>query len=317
MVALFCFAANALVFKVPFFPYDRILSAVSDCSGLVWNREDGIRLDVGGIHDSVQVYYPKVVHTLDGYRMYYRAGGNNAFIGSAYSHDGLSWREEPGIRIGLEGGDIGRIEGCEVVFLDGKWHMYYSEFDGRIWRIFHSTSPDGLIWARGLCCINSVNDIELPHVKAPSIVDMHNGWRMYFMKFSLTTIRIYTSFSQDGNIWSPMEECKGILKDGRFVRNPCVRQMQDGKLRMYFSERNSSVNPVGGRIISAVSHDGLSWHREGDTRIGLGRNEDKHGVFSADLLAVEGGWRMYYTGYWGRHWLEPLTLYRYKKAAAQ
>ena len=77
-------AANIWLCKIPIFPYDRILSAVSNSEGLDWAREEGVRIDVGGIHDSCQVYYPKVVQLQDGYRLYYRAGGNSAHIASAF-----------------------------------------------------------------------------------------------------------------------------------------------------------------------------------------------------------------------------------------
>ena len=304
---------NACWLQIPFFPYDRILSAVTDGAGLVWEREGGIRIDVGGVHQSIQVYYPKVVSCGDGYRMYYRAGGKEAIIASAFSADGLAWREEPGVRIGLDNArDLKRIEGHEVVFLNGGWRMYYSGFHGQLWRIYSSRSQDGLTWSAGPLCIDAAPGDALPHVKAPSIVVDSAGFRLFFMAFSKEVIHIRTSYSGDGEVWSSVAECDGMYLDGFVVRNPCVRQMGDGLLRMYFSERECEVNPIGGRIVSAVSRDGLFWHREPGVRIGPGNAQDRHGIFSVDLLPMPVGWRIYYTGYWGWHWLELFTRFQYR-----
>ena len=309
-------AANIWVCKIPIFPYDRILSAVSDNEGLDWTREEGVRIDVGGIHDSCQVYYPKVVHLDEGYRLYYRAGGNNAHIASAFSTDGLSWREELGVRIGppVERG-WQRIEGCDVLgSVDAGWAMYFSASDGQCWRLYRSESVDGLEWTDGRLCFDTGEDEAWPHCKAPAIVRVAAGMRMYFMRFSADDLEIATSFSSDGRQWEPAESCSGLSPDTKIIRNPCVRPAPDGKLRMYFIERTTDNRPVGGRVISAVSEDGVDWCREAGVRLGPGRVWDRHGIFSVDPLAVSGGWRIYYSGYWGRHLLEPLTLWKYRRS---
>ena len=74
--------ANLLFLKRPFMPYDRILSAFST-DGLRWQKEPGVRLDVGGLHRSRQVYSPCVVAAEAGWRMFYRGGGYNSVILSA------------------------------------------------------------------------------------------------------------------------------------------------------------------------------------------------------------------------------------------
>jgi predicted GH43/DUF377 family glycosyl hydrolase len=310
-VLFFFFMVNSVVLRIPFFPYDRILSAVSDSAGLVWKKELGVRIDVGGIHKSIQVYFPRVVALEDGQRMYYRAGGKESYIASAFSVDGLNWKEEQGVRVGPHWEDsIVRVESCDVAYIAGKWQMYYSAFDGRVWRIYRSESQDGLEWSLGGICIE-MSAGDLPHIMAPSLVRIQGEFRLYLMNFTSEEVRICTSRSTDGYHWSTLSECSGCSKGDRVVRSPCVRCVDDGLLRMYLSERNHANSPVGARVVSAISRDGLIWEREDGVRIKPGCGMDRHGAAFADVVALDDGWRMYYTGYWGKHWLEPITLARY------
>ena len=89
--------------------------------------------------------------------------------------------------------------------------------------------------------------------------------------------------------------------------------MEDGRLRLYFTNNTYTNGPVGAVIRSAVSSDGIHWTREEGVRIGPGKAYDRHGIFNVDIVPIDSGYRMYYTGYWGRHLLEPLTLHYYRK----
>ncbi len=301
------------LFKLPIFPYDRILSAVSTGDLSNWEKESGIRIDIA---ENYQVYYPKVVSLDDGWRMYYRGGGKRGGIVSAFSRDGLKWNPEPGFRVNVEccANSIVRVEGCEVIKnCENSWRLYYSATDGNRWRIYLCHSNDGLYWDNHSLCINTPNNDEYQGVKAPSIVYSNGIWKMFFMRFFKSNIRIYTSFSTDGISWSKMSECVGICSPLAWVRNPFVISNPDGTLRMFFSEREYSSDPLNAKIMSAVSSDGIHWHREEGVRIASGTGYDRHGIFNVDIVPIETGYRMYYTGYWGRHLLEPLTLRYYRK----
>ena len=304
---------NYLVLKIPFFPYDRVLSATSNEDQLVWHKEPGVRVDVG---KNKQVYYPKVITLNKGWRMYYRAGGNRSYIASAYSPDGLDWTEEQGIRISHKdcNDDIVSIEGCDVVESEkDKRLMYFSATDGICWRIYLSESDNGLNWTKGIRCIDVSENKKDSNVKAPSVIKLRQGgWQMFFMKFSNTTISFCTTLSSDGFVWSKPITCKGIETGGIWIRNPLVTQREKG-LRMYFSQRRFKSDPLGAEICSAISLDGIHWEREEGVRIGPGINYDRHGIFNVDIIPTDSGYRMYYTGYWGRHWLESMTLRYYRK----
>ena len=305
-------AYNLLFSKWTVFPYDCILSAHSQ-DGLNWVRDDGVRVDVGGIHKSSQVYYPDVV-CLDGggYRMYYRGGGDASVILSAFSEDGLVWAEEASERIGLRQ-NFARLGCPEVLPIGNGYRIYFAAFSEGRWKIFYCESADGLAWGREQCCVDIGAQSPLPHVKDPSVNTIEGGYRMHFMRFSAAETHIYTSDSLDGIQWSEMELCRGYAKqDTSYVRNPNVVEIGAGKWRMYFAETRQ-LSALQSRIVSAVSSDGLQWVRDENDRIVPGGPLDGQGVFCPDVLRIEGGLRMYYGGYWKKHWLAPYTLYRHRQ----
>ena len=136
---------------------------------------------------------------------------------------------------------------------------------------------------------------------------------MYYTRFSKSESRIFTSLSYDGFNWLHSSECEDLCSGNGFVYNPNVMKIVDGGIRMYFTERPHALSPLGARINSAISYDNIHWERENGVRIGPGTAYDCHGIFNVDIVSIDSGYRMYYTGYWGRHLLEPLTLRYYRK----
>jgi hypothetical protein len=121
--------------------------ATSSSNGLTWAKEEGIRVDYGGVYDSVHAYNPVVVRLPDGrYRMYY-CGNDGTYwrILSAVSSDGLTWTKEEGIRVdyggvydsqGAVSSDVFKSQdGRPKLFPDGRYRMYYQGSDGTHWRI--------------------------------------------------------------------------------------------------------------------------------------------------------------------------------------
>lgn len=307
-IALLALAlANLCWWKRPVFPYDCILSA-SSTDGLHWVRDEGLRIDVGGGHNSNQVYYPDIITTAGGFRIYYRGGGDKSVILSGVSADGMVWRVEQGERLGL-GQQFERLGGSDIIPLATGYRIYFAGYDGTRWKIYCSESRDGLVWGRETCCLEVGEGRGLPHIKDPSIVAVADLYRMYFMRFSDSETHIYVSTSADGIAWSTMERCLGYEgEESRFVRNPNVVALDSGGWRMYFAEA-SHASALGSRIASAVSRDGLQWSREEGHRLVPGGTFDGQGVFCPDVVRVHDGWKMYYGGYWKKHLLAPYTLF--------
>jgi hypothetical protein len=303
---------NHLVLGRPFYPYDRILSAVSQ-DGLHWTKEPGIRLGVGGLHRNCQVYYPRTVGVPGGFRLYHRAGGRHSVIGCAFSTDGLTWVEEPGTW--MDGPDIPliKVDGPEVISLaPGGWRLYYAGFDGEHWRIYSRHSEDGATWGRGRCILDMSACSELDQVRDFTLSTDGAGYHAFFLWCGPGESRVATANSDDGLHWEPPRLCHGYGPEGVQVRNPCVVRLADGRLRMYCAECPWPT-ALGSRIVSAVSQDGLEWEREPGVRLAPGGPFDQHGVFCPDVIPWGDGWRMYYGGYWGRHWLQPYTLFRHRR----
>jgi hypothetical protein len=79
----------------------RILSAIT-ADGLVWTKEAGVRVDVGGIYDSLHVLSSVTTRIADGRYVMFYCGHSalwEANILSAVSTDGITWTKEEGIRI--------------------------------------------------------------------------------------------------------------------------------------------------------------------------------------------------------------------------
>lgn len=311
--ALIFLACNHLWWRRPFFPYDRILSAVSE-DGLVWQREPGIRLDVGGRHQSCQVYQPALAAMESGLRMYYRAGGYQAFIASAVSPDGWRWQEEEGERIGGMPEGLLRVESPEVIGVEpGLWRMYYAGFDGRGWSIYCRHSADMLNWKEERC-LRELGGPELGlQTRDPAIIRSDGGYQLFFLRLSAAgESQLYTAFSADGLNWREVQPCCGYQEAELRVREPCVVRLGSGGMRLYFSEY-PRTSVIGSRIASALSADGIQWQREPGIRLGPGGPFDRHGVFCPEVVPWKTGWRMYCGGYWGRHWLEPFTLLAHRR----
>jgi predicted GH43/DUF377 family glycosyl hydrolase len=305
---------NLRVIRRPFFPYDRILSATSS-DGLLWHRETGIRLDVGGPHQSVQVYFPSVIQLSDSWRMHYRAGGHHSSIATANSLDGLSWHEESELPFPNErSAELERLDSPWVVSTDGGFRIYYSGYDRQVWQIYTCNSADPTRWTGQCQVLDLGTEKTLPHSKAPSIVAWQDGWIMAFMRFTANKVVIYTAKSSDGLNWQDIRPCPAIQHQNYQPRNPSLVVTEDDNLRLYFSEY--SGQPIGARLVSALSSDGISWQREEGVRISPGDDTDRHGIFGGQAVYTGNEWRFYYAGYWGRHWLEPYTIWRYRRRSS-
>ena len=235
---------------------------------------------------------PEVVALPDGrYRMYYgitiEVHPGPAVIYSATSSDGLTWENDPGIR--LSDGAM-----PSVVRLDnGDWRMYYSGFGG----IRSAISEDGLAFTEEGVRIENHDDIQ---VRSSTVIRLDNGsWRMYYCEDSLY---IRSSISNDGLIWVKESGTRidGTVApfyglEGGTIDGPDIVRLSDGSFRLYFwSGRSpgSQVQKTDG-IYSADSEDGLNF-----SNISLVMAGDEQGVPSDPSVIQMGNvWRMYYGMY--------------------
>ncbi len=125
-----------------------IISAVSS-DGLTWTKENGIRVDNGGIYDFGGAGHPDIVELPDGtYRMYYSGWDEVGYhILSAVSSDGLTWTKEAGEVI-TGGGiyDSQYAHSPHILELSGgAYRMYYTGYDGQYMRILSAISEEEIL----------------------------------------------------------------------------------------------------------------------------------------------------------------------------
>ncbi len=119
--------------------------------GLLWNKHGSV-IDIGppGSLDSVYANHPSVVKT-DEYEMWYSSSDNNAYrISYANSSDGINWVKHPTHAIENTGSEYERILIIHpsVVYDDGRYHMWYTGYDGLKRRTLYSNSTNGIEWQK-------------------------------------------------------------------------------------------------------------------------------------------------------------------------
>ena len=129
-----------------------IVSALSEDGGLTFRQESGLRVAQDGPYDGCSAFAPEILHIEGaGYRMYYAgySAPNRAYILTALSDDGLTWRKEPEPVIFPEGSgwDAAKCSEMCVLRLPGRegepahYRMLYEACDGTadnergVWRI--------------------------------------------------------------------------------------------------------------------------------------------------------------------------------------
>ena len=176
-----------------------IRSAVAEDGGLVWTREEGVRFSGGGCYQS-----PRIVLLDEGrYRLYCCEWGRG--IISALSDDGLTFHQDPGLRIASDGAYDAHVAFApEIMRLaDGmSYVMYYVGYStpNRAY-ILRAVSDDGLTWRK---------DAE------PVISPGHSVWDA--VKCSeVCVFRLPDCQGQAPRYRMVYEGCDGTAKDDRGV----------------------------------------------------------------------------------------------------
>lgn len=302
-------------------PHDRILSAIST-DGIHWKREKGLRINIWGPTGAEMVYQPHIsILPAGNFRMYYRGsfrkkGRWKSAIYSAISSEGLSWRHEPQARLNVSDSneleDMGSPSVIQVS--EGGWRMYFVGFNRKkVGRVYSAFSIDGLKWniEPGTRVTESffkgVNKLVSCFVIR---TEAKNLFRMYISVAIGHQTNIQSAISLDGLNWKSEPGIRvsiGGPEATYLAGDPCVVP-HDGGWRMYYRSGHSSA--LGNDIYWASSHDGLKWKLEG---ISFSHDKkhsfERHAVaFPFVLKLADGYWRLYYTGYWGKHFLEQSTL---------
>lgn len=283
-----------------------------------WFKEGGVRVEAGpsGALDSLGVDNANIVQLPNGMlRMYYMGAepsptnlfGVKTHILSAVSSDGgLMWAKETGSRLSPGGfNDRYFVWEPEVVMLpDGTFRMYYGAYGDSPISILSAISSDGVNWTKE-------NGVRVAPggvfdglaVGSPDVIRLPDGrWRMYYSGSNdgaTTAGSILSATSVDGINWTKelgVRLSPGNRPDGLGEFHLCctsVIRLPDGTLKMYYTASDRPSGGVG-RILSAVSSDGLNWVKEAGIRVDVDSIQQR--VTNPDVLMLpSGGLRMFYT----------------------
>jgi len=298
--------------NVFFRPVDRIMSATST-NGVNWVRDRGVRIDSDSSALRDMVYFNHVLVESEGYRMFYHASSFREGVWSgnifcATSRDGLCWRTLYRLPLLENAGRLLRhVQSPSLVKLDGNggMRMYYiaEGIDGDR-RVLSAISSDQNVWEvePGVRIEHTLFDgVKL--INDCSVQRFGDGFRIYLSAVKGPYTMIVSAFSSDGMDWLAEPGIRieaGV--PGRFLiaNNPCVLSV-NGEWWMYY--RGGDKLAVDNCIYLAKSTDGLGWEVQGRV---LGPDPeswyDCHAVgFPFVVPLPDGSFRMYYSGFWGKH----------------
>jgi len=300
---------------------DRILSA-SSTDLLHWERDPGVRIGLGWRSKVEMVNAPHVVTLANGkLRMYfYQASrGKSGWRGgiySAHSNTGNKWHVEKGVRIPNPWGSTVR---SPRVYADGnKWRMLYVLGVGKQEaHVMEAVSADGLNWEQH----KQIDILGLPDkagIEDVYRVELQEGRiRLYLSLFIGTQTQIASAIQEDSSSFKIEEGWRIATQDNMelIANNPCVFQNEQGNWSMIF--RGSSQLALNSQLFLAISQDGLNWQEPKEVLSPEQNNpNEKHGVGFPFVMALGNErWKLFYSGWWGKHWKERATLKHWTDAA--
>lgn len=206
---------------------------------------------------------PQVVDTSTSpYRLYFLR--NEFEIRSATSADGVSWFEEPGIRLSTATTPlvtVASVTGCGLLPITaGGYRMLYTvRSDTTSWNIVIATSSDGLAWANTSEIAFSFSSATF--IGSPRLLKMTNGdWRLYFLKdinggSDAADKQVHTALSTDeGVTWST-----SALILAQQAGDISVATRTDSRVRLYMTQ------PLTGETTNSVVVSALSDSSAGST----------------------------------------------------
>ena len=304
---------------------DMAIHTVPSDPGITWVKDIAIAIDAapdsevdpgpaaswpadaprGGIYGAVT---PTVVNHLDGgYRMYYtqilpRPGfpkGANDYsnattrILSARSSDGARWIPEAGVRLTSQVGGAGdyRVVAAEVVPIPdggGRLRMYFECCPGPqkevASRIRSAVSEDGLEWE-----VESGDRLgdDSDSYNAPRVLVLDDGrCRLYCSSMGSG---IASAISDDGGFTFEREAGLRIARELKYETQtafaPEVLSIEGGGYRMYYAGYSDATRAS---ILSAISDDGLTWHKHPEPVIPPGGPYDGAKCSEMGLMQLPG-----------------------------
>ena len=277
-------------------------------------------LGTGTTYDDVHLEDPSVFkHPSGVYNMYYGSYGGGSYpysISRATSTSPSSgWGKytlNPVLSRGSSGAwDDDMLSSPCVIFDQGLYKMWFSGYDGTVWKIGYATSNDGNAWTKyGSNPVHSGSSGEWDAngVRDPWVLKVGNTYHMWYIGW-VTTSGYYVGHatSSDGTSWTEDSSNPVFGPESEnaweqyYISNPCV-SWENGRYVMYYTGAYTTNKQ---RIGIAYSQDGTTWSRDARNPFLDWGNASR---FSDDGLSMgsvmrEGGYtHVYYAGYSGTNW---------------
>ncbi|MBI9103946.1 MAG: hypothetical protein JEY99_16130 [Spirochaetales bacterium] len=272
----------------------------------------GDRYGSGGWEFSTSVY--NIKGKIDDFRFYDRAL-TAMEIGNMYTDGGweppLTWIKDannPVLNLGANGtwDDFNAMPGS-ILKEDSVYKMWYSGYDGTLWRIGYATSPDGIYWTK-----YSSNFILGPGTSGswddngifePSVIKDGESYSMWYSGHDGSDWRIGYATSIDGISWTkhPANPVinPGTGWDSNQIYYPSV--IKDGTTyKMWYVGSNTN-----GQIGYATSADGISWTKYSGNPvllIGPSGTWNDYQLAMPSVIVDGDYYKMMYSGSDGSNW---------------
>ncbi len=278
-----------------------------------------------GSWDETNVCSPCVLEIDGMYHMWYTGSDfiGRMGIGYAISSDGINWSKSeanPVLMVGSRGEwDYAWVGGCEVVYKDGEYLMWYS--GGKLMvvdelmpaGIGYARSSDGIHWKKSednpVIAPIGAGGFKTQGVYAPSIfISESDKYYIWYPSYTGASEGINLATSVNGTDWEKYDENPVLTPtfnwEADIVSSPVVYANKAGFI-MFYEGNNGSTYGIG----SAESPDGKIWTKRStkpcisngkcfardESRIGNGSVIEKNEIYQFWYTAkYKGRWEICY-----------------------
>lgn len=304
-------------------PRDRILSAFSD-DGVFWQIEPGVRINCG-MPIKCEMVYSGVVFKTDknSWKIIYRGSFicDDSWKNSIFcvrSEDCFRWKKDKHFKVYPEKILMEyNLSSPTLVFSNERWQLFViannrSGFGGN--KIISLVSADGCRWYfNGDLILKDYKNKIIQQNQISEICACNVDNYTNFLYVVLGNKKLFKYVSRENITWCEdyvhIKNRDGVLIDS--VTSPYVLKLNDDSYLLYYTD---SVKVFERRIYCAASKDASSWEE-----IGAVIEPDKSNKYSTEGVGFpfvaelkNGKYRMFYTGYWGKHFRAKSNLKQLK-----
>ena len=259
-----------------------LASAFHSESQVIWERQSDepvLPSSSGSIHDPSAYRYafmPSVMYdSSEGmYKMWFASltpyNGAQFNISYAISLDGTDWfvrARNPVLSPGSSESFDSEGVWDPYVIRDGReYKMYYTGFDGTLYRTGLAISPDGVTWTKSIN--NPILDVgprqwETVGSNAPKVYKVDSVYCMLYSGFDGTRYKIGLATSPDGQIWTKQRGDPVIAngEPGSWDSHSVITNTVAHVGGVYYCFFLGQPSPTQESVGLAISIDGMTWEK--------------------------------------------------------